>query len=256
MEILSRSRANHLKARLGTTLGLLAASAMIASAAVSGELPDLIGTWHVLVHYKDDNAAHPERERWEDRVWVFEAAGSRLRWTDYPIVIFDDQSGRFDNSLGRSSRVLEFWEPSPSQIADIQDGLAVNERGMKSKTLRKSDGNWASFSRNTAASASVISYVEHWSIDSGDAGPIFRREDVLGSGRAEDLDGVTLYTTTEIADGGAILRGSFERDGSRHGSFRMMRSAGTEGLKNDGKTPNEKATERGRKALEALGYVD
>jgi hypothetical protein len=256
MENLSRGGANHLSARLLVILGLLAASALFAPAAVSGDSPDLAGTWHVLVHYKDDNAPHSERERWEDRVWVFEKTGSRLRWTDYPIVVFDDQSGRFDRSLGRSSRVLEFWEPSSSQLADIKDGLAVNERGMKSKTLKNSDGNWASFSRNTAASASVISYVEHWSIDSGDTGPIFRREDVLGSERSEDLDGVTLYTTTVIGSEDGSMSGSFERDGSRHGTFKMTRSGATEGLKSDGKTPNEKANERGRRALEALGYVD
>ena len=50
------------------------------------------------------------------------------------------------------------------------------------------------------------------------------------------------------------MRGKFERDGTRHGTFRMMRTAGPEGLKTDGKTPNEKANDRGRKALEALGY--
>jgi hypothetical protein len=254
MEIVSRRRTNHLSGRLRARLGLVVVGALIASPAATGELPELVGTWHVLVHYKDENAAHPERERWEDRVWVFEKTGSRMRWTDYPIVVFDDPTGRFEKSMGRSARVLEFWEPSESQLADIKDGLAVNERGMKSKTLRSSDGGWASFSKNTAASASVISYVEHWSIEQADAGPIFRREDVLGSERAEDLDGVTLYTTTETGDD--VLSGSFERDGSRHGRFRLMRSAKTEGLKSDGKTPNEKVTERGREALKALGYVD
>ena len=34
----------------------------------------------------------------------------------------------------------------------------------------------------------------------------------------------------------------------------MMRTAGAEGLKKGGKTPNEKANDRARQALEALGY--
>jgi len=261
MEIVSRSRAHDLNppgfARgsvlAGSAITLVLAMWLLAPAGFAAQ-PDLIGSWHVLVHYKDENAEHPDRERWDDRVWVFEKSGSRLRWTEYPIVVFDEQTGRFDSSLGRSSRVLEFWEPNEAQLADIQDGLAVNERGMKSKSLRKSDDGWASFSKATAASASVIGYTEYWSIENAPDGPIFKREDVLGSERSEDLDGVTLYTTQTVEPGGTVLRGQFERDGTRHGTFRMMRSAGTEGLKTDGKTPNEKANDRGRKALEALGY--
>jgi hypothetical protein len=233
-------------------MGSIVAAVLLPSAAAA-EI-DVIGSWHVLIHYKDDNAQHPERERWDDRVWVFEKSGSRLRWTEYPIVVFDDQAGRFDSSMGRSARVLKFWTPSPAQIADIENGLAVNERGMKSKSLRKSDAGWASFSRASAASASVIGYTEYWSIDDGSGGPVFKREDVLGSERSENLDGVTLYTTEQIESGGNVLQGQFVRDGTRHGTFRMMRTAGTEGLKSDGKTPNEKANERGMQALEALGY--
>ncbi len=254
MEILSGSRAHDLKpaAVAGFVVALVAVVLLLPAAAAAQ--PDLVGSWHVLVHYKDENAQHPERERWDDRVWVFEKAGSRLRWTEYPIVVFDEQTGRFDSSMGRSARVLQFWTPNEVQLADIQDGLAVNERGMKSKSLRKSDDGWASFARASAASASVIGYTEYWSIENQPAGPVFKREDVLGSERSEDLDGVTLYTTEAIESGGTVLRGKFVRDGTRHGTFQMMRAAGTEGLKTDGKTPNEKANDRGRKALEALGY--
>jgi hypothetical protein len=251
MEVVSRSFSNSVM----SALVVAALLALLAGPATAADL-DVTGTWHVLVHYKDQNANHPERERWDDRVWVFEKAGSRLRWTEYPIVVFNDQRGRFDQSLGRSARVLEFWEPDPTQVKDIKDGLSVNERGMKSKSLRGSDSGWASFSRNTTASASVIGYTEHWSIDNEAPGPVFKRRDVLGAFEAEDMDGVTLYTTEAIEDGGSILRGKFERDGTRHGTFRMMRSAQTEGLKSDGRTPNEKVSDRAREALEALGYGD
>jgi hypothetical protein len=250
MEIVSRSRTQHLIA------AIVAALFVAPGVALAAPELDVIGTWHVLVHYKDDNATHPERERWEDRVWVIEKTGSRLRWSDYPIVVFDDQAGRFDRTGGHQSRVLHFWEPNESQLADIQNGLAVNDRGSKSKTLRSKDGNWASFSRNSAASASVISYVEYWSIDDAEPGPVFKREDVLGAERSENLDGVTRYTTESVEAGGDILRGSYVRDGTRRGTFRLMRAGGVEGLKTNGKTPNEKANERGRKALEALGYQE
>lgn len=256
MEVLSRGRTHHLEVRPRSRpvwLFAALASLVLATPAVGSDV-DVLGAWHVLVHYKDDNATHPERERWIDRVWQFEKAGSRLRWVDYPIVVFDDQSGRFDSSMGRSARVLAFWEPNEAQLADIEDGLAVNDRGSKSKTLRNMDGEWKTLTRNTAASASVISYVENWSIENGEAGPIFRREDILGGESSESLDGVTLYTTTAVEEGGNVLSGTFVRDGTKHGVFRMMRTARVEGLKTNGKTPNEKVNERAMQALEALGY--
>ena len=118
---------------------LLGVLALVVAAAplTRAEAVDLIGTWHVLVHYKDSAAEHPERERWEDRIWVFEKEGSRLRWTDYPIVVFSDQTGRFEQLGGnRASRVLHFWEPNAAQLAQIRGGLEINPRGSRSKTLR------------------------------------------------------------------------------------------------------------------------
>jgi hypothetical protein len=75
----------------------------------------------------------------------------------------------------------------------------------------------------------MIRYVESWRIDPAAEGPIFKREDALRSERAEDLGGVTIYTTREVADGGRLLRGDFERDGTQHGTFTMTRAAGVHG---------------------------
>ncbi len=67
------------------------------AAALDGVgMEDLLGTWHVLVHYKDSGAGNPDARRWEDRIWVFELEGSRVKWTDYPIVVFGNSSGRFE----------------------------------------------------------------------------------------------------------------------------------------------------------------
>ena len=51
-----------------------------------------LGAWHVLVHYEDAASSGAERERWDDRAWVFEREGDRLRWTEYPVVVFDDET--------------------------------------------------------------------------------------------------------------------------------------------------------------------
>ena len=68
-------------------LGILLAAATVAAPGWAQPF-DIAGTWYVLVHYKDDAAGNPDAERWDDRVWVFERKGSRMRWTEYPIAVF------------------------------------------------------------------------------------------------------------------------------------------------------------------------
>ena len=257
MAIVSRHRTLYLTA-------LFAALAWPAPSLAEDDV-DLIGTWHVLVHYRDDHTVRPEQERWDDRVWVFERSGSRLRWTEYPIVVFSDETGRFERrSTGQYARVLHAWEPNAKQLADIHSGLEYNTRGSKSKTLRGSDADgWASQRRSGAISASVITYTENWMIEGMPARPVFTRTDVMGSARTENVEGVTQYATDEVDAGGDVLRGSFERDGSRHGTFRMMRSGGARIVEGSGKTQGERFLEawgiprRGASEAEALqGVVD
>ena len=108
--------------------------ALVAAAPAIAESVELVGSWYVLVHYKDDNAANAEQERWDDKVWVFEKKGRRLRWSEYPIVVFDDEGGRFERRhTGQYARILHYWEPNASQRRDIENGLQVNSRGSKSK---------------------------------------------------------------------------------------------------------------------------
>jgi hypothetical protein len=227
--------------RLATPAALLLSLLCVASARAA-DFPDrLLGTWYVLVHYKDAHAANVEAERWDDRVWVFEKKGDRLAWTEYPIVVFKDESGRFENTgTNRMSRVVGAWEPNAAQSAQIAEGLEVNPRGMLSKTLRSTRGAWRSANQPTAASASVVSYVENWSIEGTPQLPIFRREDSLGGERTETLDGVTLYTTTQVDASGDVLSGTFERDGTRHGTFRVARSGPVSDVKGSGKTQTER----------------
>jgi hypothetical protein len=258
MAILSRHRTLYLTA---PALAVL----FFAAQALASDGVDLIGTWHVLVHYRDDHSAHPDLERWDDRVWVFARSGSRLRWTEYPIVVFSDSSGRFEKlGTSRASRVLHAWEPNGKQLAEIRSGLQYNTRGSKSKTLRGSDAEgWASQRRSGAVSASVITYTENWIIEGMPALPVFTRNDVMGSARTENVEGVTQYATLEVEAGSDVLRGSFERDGSRHGRFRMMRSGEARVVEGSGKTQGERFLEawgiprRGASEAEVLqGVVD
>jgi hypothetical protein len=220
-----------------------AAAALAATTAASvarAAPPDLVGTWHVLVHYKDENAQNADAERWEDRVWVFSREGDRLRWVDYPLVVLSDESGRFERlGTNRASRTLRYWTPSAAQAAELQAGPRVNSRGSRSKTLRSTDGGWQS----TAAqqrSANYLTYEEHWSI-SGAELPVFTRTDVLGGGMAEDTEGRTLYETKQVDDG--VLRGAYDRDGTKKGSFTLTRVGEAKLPSKDDPTPNEKAAE-------------
>jgi hypothetical protein len=145
----------------------------------------------VLVHYKDTTAGNPEAERWEDRVWVFAREEGRLRWTDYPIVVLQDEGGRFDRlGTNRASRALHYWTPNSGQAAELAAGPTVNSRGSKSKALRGSDeGGWKSTAAQPRA-VGFITYEETWSVEPVQGLPVFTRLDVLG-GAAEESEGRT-----------------------------------------------------------------
>jgi murein DD-endopeptidase MepM/ murein hydrolase activator NlpD len=203
----------------------------LAAAAPAAEL-DLEGTWYVLVHYQDAHAPNPQQERWEDKVWVFERKGSRIHWTEYPIVVFDDEAGRFERrSTGQYARILHYWEPTAAQRADIDNGLQVNTRGSKKKKLRGNDSKgWSSGRSTGAASASVVTYQEVWTIDGMPAAPVFARSDFMGGSRTDSMEGRTEYAATEVK-GNREISGRYNRDGHRQGRFRMWRSAPTGALK-------------------------
>lgn len=216
-------------------LGVGVATGLAVAPAAAVELE---GTWYVLVHYQDGESSNPEAWRWDDRVWRFESRGDRLAWTEWPIVSFQDETGRFESLSGnRAARVVAAWEPNQAQLADVRDGLAVNSRGSKTKTLRSGpDGaTWSSGDGAGGESAMVITYSETWTIEGLPDAPVFRREDALGSAATESMEGLTLYRTEAVLADGDELTGRFERDGTRVGRFRMIRSgdvgrAGTDDL--------------------------
>jgi hypothetical protein len=213
---------------------------------------DLVGAWHVLVHYQDSATENPNAKRWEDRVWVFEKAGDQLRWTDYPIVVFDDDTGRFEKSGGnRTSRVLDYWEPTAAQQEQIRAGLAINSRGARSKTLSGTNASgWSSARRGaTYKSSRFITYEETWTIDGLPDQPRFERRDSMGSGSSEDFEGRTVYQTTRIEAGGDVLRGTFDRDGTRKGTFRLARAGAVHSVAEGGGKAAGEMRELGREAM-------
>lgn len=206
---------------------VLAAASLLPASAPAAAL-DLAGTWYVLVHYQDAESNKPEAWRWDDRVWRLRRAGDGFEWTEYSIVVFEDEAGRFEGLGGsRAARVVAAWEPSPAQLADVRNGLAVNSaRGVKTKTLRPGAGGMLASGAGALAAggASVISYTEDWTIEDPGGLPVFVREDSLGGASAESMEGRTEYRTEQVAPDGSEITGRFERDGTRVGRFRMIRS--------------------------------
>jgi len=228
---------------LALSLAALAASGPAASQA--GAPLDLEGTWFVLIHYKDPASANPDAWRWRDRAWNFARKGTRLQWSEYPMVIFEDTSGRFEKIPGNPrSRVLAAWEPNATQGETIAGGPRVNPRGAKIKTLRGSDSQgWQSSRRMAQTSASVMGYHEQLSIHGLDELPVFERRDVVGNAMTNAGEGLTRYQVTEIRDGGRTLAGSYERDGRQRGLFRAWRTPPVRSLIEKKGTPNQRAAE-------------
>ena len=233
-------------AALPCLVAALALGAGIAGAPARASEPlDLEGTWFVLIHSQDPQSANPEAWRWRDLTWNFARKGTRLQWTEYPLVIFDDTSGRFEKTAGNPrSRVLAAWEPNATQAATIAAGPRVNDRGAKIKTLRGSDAaGWQSSGRRPTTSASVMGYHEQLSIQGLDVLPVFERRDAVGNALTSLGEGLTRYQVTEIRDEGRTLVGEYVRDGRHRGRFRAWRTPPVRSLLKKDKTPNERAAE-------------
>jgi hypothetical protein len=187
---------------------------------------ELQGTWYVVVHYRDSGAASPEEQHWEDKIWTFEAKGSRLRWTEYPVVVFADARRRFEKlASGRMIKSSGAWQPSARQLSEVEKGLAVNSQWARGKSLQGNpQRGYHSAGRSNRESASVIGYSEAWEIQDLASLPVFRRTDEMSSGRSVALDGRTEYRSLAVDKGRDRITGRFSRDQLQSGTFVMIRS--------------------------------
>ncbi len=99
----------------------------------------------------------------------------------------------------------------------------------------------------------TITFVANWFIEDASGLPRFRMEDVLGSAMTESLEGGTVYETESVEEGGNVLRGRYARDGTRKGTFRMLRTPGVRGLGTEEEQRERiRNRQRAQSGLEAL----
>jgi hypothetical protein len=194
----------------------------------------------VLVHYRDLRSAQPEQDQWEDRLFVFQREGEALRFRDYPVVLFDDEGGRFARRGGETERVLGAWEPDDGQRAEIARGLRVRAVGVREKRLRAAAGGYSS-ARSAFDSARTVGFESIVELDLTGAAPRISVADSLGSSAAHSLEGRTEYRGERRGPAGEI-EGSYDRDGRRVGRFRMLRSGAPRGLGEPPPRPREEPT--------------
>ena len=199
-------------------------------AAAADAALELTGWWYLTIHYRDEASGDPEALRWEDCVWRFARRGTRMQWTEFPVVVFEDESGRFETTGdGRPARTLRWWEPNEAQLAEIERGVHVDVRGSRSKSLRGDEASgYRSAGGLQSESTGVIGYSESWSVEGLPGRPVFTQDVAMGSGRTESVEGRTRYAAETVSADGRLVRGSFERDGTRHGTFVLRRAGAAE----------------------------
>lgn len=214
---------------LALACAVAAGVARAEPAVANGDSPWLLsGVWYVLVHYRDARAPDPDLWHWDDRVWTFRREDARVVWTEYLLVQFADNDGRFVNlGTNMAARVYGAWEPDSRQREEIRNGLRVLRRSGRSQPLEPDgEGGWRSLggARPLAASAAGSVYLSQWSIRGDPARPVFAQVDELRGTEGSEPIGTTRYVTERRRREPPELRGSYERDGRLAGSFRMVRA--------------------------------
>jgi len=208
------------KLRLAAMLG---AALLLAASAKGGFEEPLLGTWHVLVHYRDLDSKNPEISRWEDRVWVIRRAGESLEWIDYPMAVFGDESGRFaDLGTNRARRLTGRWTPNARQQSEIEGaGVEVSARGRERRLLEPAGpGAWESGPARPPAGGRP-EYREHWRLEDGPAGLHLSIRSRLEGGDEIEALGRIDYRFETAREGTKSLEGRYERDGRRYGRVRL-----------------------------------
>ena len=211
------------RALLGITLCLLLADAAPAADGGAGHdfrRLDLSGEWYVLIHYKDDRSQDKSITKFKDFAWSIQQTPGRLIWEAYPYVLFSDEL-----ELIRRHAMLEHlpWEPDEGVWKRIREKIDVSSRAMTKKRLRGSVQEGFRSKPLRAAGMGTLTFSRDWDVTFSESQIRIQVVDSLSG--TQGLAGMEEATVFEIRERVAPdqLRGQW-REGSRQGSFRMVRA--------------------------------
>ena len=215
---------------LRTWLWILAAGSLaygapgvrVVSAADDFSSLDLSGDWYVLIHYKDDQSADKTLTKFKDFGWTIKQTEKRIDWEHFPYVFF----GESVEEIRRHAMTEHLpWEPDEYTLGKLEKQINVSARAAKKKKLKgtREDG-FKSKPASSGGGLRTLTFSEDWEVAFSKTHVRIQIVDSLsGGGGLAGMDEATLYVIRESV-GERELRGTW-REGTKHGSFRMLRSA-------------------------------
>jgi hypothetical protein len=216
--------------RLPLALTVAAAFLLGAGAENGDDLTriDLSGDWYVLIHYKDKRSKDKSITKFKDFAWSVKQSEGRIEWKRYPYVLFSEGV-----EVVRRHAMTEHlpWEPDELTWQSIKKSVGVSSRAMGKKRLVGSVAEgFKSRSSAGGAGANVMTFSRDWDVTFEPARIQIRIIDSLSGGAGlAGMDETTVFEIDHALAPGE-LRGKW-REGTRNGTFRMVRARGLKVLK-------------------------
>jgi len=189
---------------------------------------DLSGDWYVLIHYKDKRSTDKSITKFKDFAWSVKQSEGRIEWKRYPYVLFTEGV-----EVVRRHAMTEHlpWEPDELTWQSVKKSVGVSSRAMGKKRLVGSvEKGFKSRSSAGGAGANVMTFSRDWDVTFERSGIQIRVVDSLSGGAGlAGMDETTVFEIDHAVAPGE-LRGKW-REGTRNGTFRMVRSRGLKVLK-------------------------
>ena len=202
---------------------LAAAVLMLAAPVATADMTelDLSGNWYVIVDYKDAKSTDKSITKFRDFVWTVKQGQKRIEWRTYPYVLFDEDT----EGIRRHAQMEHLhWEPTERLWGKIREKVEVGSRAATRKTLIGSVAEGFSSESPETAGLNTLSFTRDWKVKFSAKTVRIQIVDSLSGGVGlESMDEATVFAL-QRTEGPDEIRGTW-REGSKRGTFRMVRSA-------------------------------
>jgi hypothetical protein len=189
---------------------------------------DLSGEWYVLIHFKDKQSEDKSITKFKDFAWSVKQSDKWIEWEKYPYVLFSEGV-----EVIRRHAMTEHlpWEPEELTWQSIREAVGVSSRAMSKKRLEGSvEEGFRSAPAAGAGGANVITFSRNWDVTFEKSRIRIQIIDSLsGSSGLAGMDEATVFEIDQ-AVGAGELRGKW-LEGTKYGTFRMVRAQGRKVLK-------------------------